>query len=126
MATDDDPEILAYKDALARHGDCVVFKSQAQVFIREELGSTQRHFCEEMLDYVQHHPDGIDKQVEKRDPWYKYYEFRYDLRFPFNGGPDVYVESRLVTKRDPYYNTIIIVKVKYRDEKLNRECKVQT
>ena len=53
------------------------------------------------------------------------HDHHYDLRFAFQGD-DLYAETVLIRKRDPYYSTIVIVKLKYKDEQRNRSCQVQT
>jgi hypothetical protein len=89
--------------------------------------------AEEMHLYASADPGGVCKVAEKLESYRDRYPFRYELRFPFHHGEDgrevieLYAETVLdIHHRDPFYSTITVVKLKYKDEKLNRTCGVQT
>jgi hypothetical protein len=91
-----------------------------------ELGVTAKQFRRRLFQVFVKGGGTIDQQVERAEQYKKRYPFRYDLRFTLGKHPPLYAETTLDIAKDPFYSTIRVVKLKYEDEKLNRDCAVRT
>ncbi len=128
MAPLKDPETLAaYKGVLSNWelSNCIVLEQQPQEFARAELGIPARRIRERMFTAFVVDSGEIDVQVAKADQFKNRYPLRYDLRFSINK-QRLYAETTLDIANDPFYSTIRVVKLKYEDDKLNRQCSVRT
>lgn len=112
-----DPEVLLrYKQALAdwKVAGAIELEGRAPEGLRTTLeGVTIKYFKEALYRYVCEENGEIDQVKEEREPWCKFWEWRYDLRLTING-VNVYVETRLYPEsfsslREP---TVRVVQVK--------------